>query len=374
MVVSKPGRDGQLCDSSAVDLSAYFLEIAATYDRRDGLVTNTQAMLTGAPELMAEHTPAGLVVQGSGGKGVATLTPWVGFFDPDETDSPQRGVYVVYIFSEDMEVLALTLNQGMEELRRQLGDARARDRLRVDADAIRAAVPARSRQTFADPIDLRSTGSRQRAYEAGNIACQTYEVGTLPSESQMRDDLAAMLALYADAVHAKRRLLLTSPGAVASPSAVRRRTNDNVLAQFRPKNDSDYVAHLQGRVINKSRRHETIVSQYGRIAGERGFIPTTEHPQDLVLRRDGITYVVEVKVVYNGNATDAVRAALGQLLGYKHFLYAPAAPPRLVALFSEPVGDAYVAFLEAHKVASIWWQDQSWRGSPVAREWQLAAM
>ena len=282
-----------------MDLSDYFFEIAATYDRRDGLGTDTQRMLSGAPALLAEHIPAGLIVRGSGGKGVATLTPWVGLFDPDETDNPQRGGYVVYIFSQDIEVLVLSLHQGMEELRSELGDAGARQRLQVDAAAIRAAMPAESLAGFTDQIDLRSKGSRQQAYEAGNIACRAYSVGALPSEAHMRDHLAAMTTLYADAVATKRRLLLTKPGAIASPSDVQHRFRDNTLAGFRPKNDGDYVAHLRGRVINKSRRHETIVAQFGQVARERGFTPTTEHPQDLVLRRDGSTYLIEVKVVYN---------------------------------------------------------------------------
>jgi hypothetical protein len=44
----------------------------------------------------------------------ATYTPWVGRFDPDETDSPQRGINVGFI-SEDLEAVVLTLNQGMDK-------------------------------------------------------------------------------------------------------------------------------------------------------------------------------------------------------------------------------------------------------------------
>jgi hypothetical protein len=36
-----------------------------------------------------------------------------------------------------------------------------------------------------------------------------------------------------------------------------------------------------------------------------------EHPKDPVLRRDGREWLVEAKVLYQGNATNAVRAALG---------------------------------------------------------------
>ena len=120
-----------------MNVSDYFLEVAATYDRREAMSSSAQNTLKRAPELLAEHAPAGIFIQGSGGKGLATHTPWVGFFNPDETDTPQRGLYVVYLFSEDMERLVLTLNQGMEYLRRRHGNTRARALLARDAEAIR---------------------------------------------------------------------------------------------------------------------------------------------------------------------------------------------------------------------------------------------
>jgi hypothetical protein len=59
-----------------------------------------------------QHVSGRIEVKGSGGQTSATFTPWVGFFDPDETSS-QFGVYVVYIFAEDLQSVALTLNQGI---------------------------------------------------------------------------------------------------------------------------------------------------------------------------------------------------------------------------------------------------------------------
>ena len=84
-----------------MDLGAFFADIAATYDRKLGFDSHAQIRLKEAGMLLAEHVPSGLLIQGSGGKGLATFTPWVGVFDPDETVSPQHGVYVVYLFGED---------------------------------------------------------------------------------------------------------------------------------------------------------------------------------------------------------------------------------------------------------------------------------
>ncbi len=79
------------------------------------------------------------------------------------------------------------------------------------------------------------------------------------------------------------------------------------LAHFRPKDDSDYLAQLAGRTIIKSRRHERLVRDYGEWSQSQGFVAsTTEHPRDLVLRRDGYEWLVEAKVLYRGNATEAV--------------------------------------------------------------------
>jgi hypothetical protein len=352
-------------DPGAVNLTDFFLQVGVEYDRMDGLNTPTQEMLKNAGEVLSEHTPGGMFIAGSGGRGMATLTPWVGWFDPDETDSPQRGVYVVYIFSENRERLALTLNQGMEYLRTEHGDKDARDLLRTDAEAIQSGLPEGSLARWSDPIDLGSAGARQKAYEAGNIACRMYDTADLPSESEMRDNLDEILGLYSAAVAVKRALLLAQPGAVSTPSAPRTTGSADPLANFQPKDSSDYAAHLTGRALLKSRKHESLVDEYGRFAASLGYVPSTEHPRDLVLRRGSIHVLVEAKVVYGGNATEAVRGAVGQLLSYSYFLYEGDNQPTQMALFTEPIGDAYVGFLEAQGIAAVWW-NRGWVGSHSA--------
>lgn len=142
---------------------------------------------------------------------------------------------------------------------------------------------------------------------------------------------------------------------------------DDPLVNFRPKDSSDYLAHVEGREMIKRRSHEALIADFGAWCISLGFeADTTLHPRDLVLRRPGEEWLVEAKVLYMGNATGAVRAALAQVLMYRFFLY-QRRRPRLLALFSEPVGDAYVGFLESHDVASVWRADDDrWWASSTA--------
>jgi hypothetical protein len=354
-----------------VDIASFLLEIATTYDRAAGMSTPAQRLLKRAGQELQQHVPGGIEVLGSGGRGVATFTPWIGFFDPDETTSPQSGVYVFYILSEDLQSVVLTLNQGITRLAEELGWPRARERLAADAATIREALPPNAVAGLDRRMRLGPGGARQRAYEAGNIVATRYDLNALPPEAQLRADLRRMMDLYQLAVATKRRLLQAHPGSIASASVLQQPADDP-LRDFKPKSSENYTAHLTGRVLTKTRRHERLLAQYGTWAAARGFAPSTlEHPKDLVLRRDGREWLVEAKVLYQGNATNAVRAALGQLYAYRHFLY-QTLQPQLVALFSEPIGDGYVAFLEACGIASVWKASRGWAGSTTATTWGIA--
>lgn len=155
---------------------------------------------------------------------------------------------------------------------------------------------------------------------------------------------------------------------VPVPPGPHERTPADPLKQFAPKNSSDYIAHLAGRVLVKSRAHEELVRNYGQWAKGRGFTPLTLHPRDLVLEHPGHEWLVEAKMIYDGNATEAVRAAVGQLFDYRHFFYVVPglSLPMLLALFSEPIGGAYVELLESLSIASVWRSAGSWAGSSGA--------
>ncbi|MDP6494894.1 MAG: DUF3578 domain-containing protein [Dehalococcoidia bacterium] len=307
-----------------------------------------------------------MTVLGSGGKGTATFTPWIGILDPDETEGPNHGIYPVYIWSQDLQLIALSLNQGIQALQKIHGYAGARSRLRDDADAIHAELPAELLVNFSDPLDLRSEGQRQLSYAAGNICCKTYDTSALPGNKELLDDLRLMLSLYALSIEAKQQLLIERPGVISTPGSPEGPKTDDFFANFKPKDDSDYRSQIEGREIVKSRRHESVVNDFAGLVESLGFAVSAPHPQDLVLMRNGEIFLIEAKVLYKGNAVAAVRSAIGQLLWYAHFHH-PDMKPNLVALFSEPVGAAAVEFLESIGIAGVWWSEGNWIGSPRAK-------
>ena len=61
------------------------------------------------------------LVKGSIGQGNWAAVPWICIFDKRVTTSAQRGVYIVYLLSEDGNTLYLTLNQGCTNYINSLG-------------------------------------------------------------------------------------------------------------------------------------------------------------------------------------------------------------------------------------------------------------
>jgi len=153
-----------------------------------------------------------------------------------------------------------------------------------------------------------------------------------------------------------------------APAELDERSPGDPLWHFAPKDASDYLSHIAGQELVKTRAHEELVRDYGQWAAGRGFKPFTLHPRDLVLEHAGGEWLIEAKMLYDGNATEAVRAAVGQLLTYRHFFYVlPRRPrPSLLALFSESIGIAYVQFLDSLSIVSVWRSASSWQGSSDA--------
>jgi hypothetical protein len=121
------------------------------------------------------------------------------------------------------------------------------------------------------------------------------------------------------------------------------RESSDPFSNFQPKDDADYRARIKSKLLVKRRSHESLITDFGKWSVGRGFVVETPHPRDLVLRKGRTEWLVEGKVLYGGNAAAAVRAALAQLLMYRHFLHG-SPPPKLAALFSAEVGDAFVRF------------------------------
>ncbi|TPW73036.1 MrcB family domain-containing protein [Schumannella sp. 10F1B-5-1] len=339
----------------------FITAVAATYERR--LDSDGHRILATAPDTLDPLLPAGYIVRSGGGKGRATLTPWFAVLDPDETSTPQDGMYVVYIFSADLRQVTLLLGQGATRLSDDRGWSVARERLLSDASTLRGALGS-AVDDLQDSFELGDRGKRALSYMAGGIVSKTYEVGALPDDSVLERDLARFMSLYVRARIERSNHAQLDPGSIVLPA---RPLVPSELA-FAPKSDEDYLVSIRGvEAVARSRRHETIVRELGEILEARGHeAGTNVHPIDLEVLALERRWMIEVKVVRNGDARAAVREAIGQLFEYRYFLRRDQ-PVTLTAAFSEPVGDAYVQLLQELGIEAIWKSRPRWEGTPDAR-------
>jgi MrcB-like, N-terminal domain len=334
-----------------------------------------QRALRDARGEIARAVPPGYRVRVSGAAQNLPHVPWLAILDEDVTTTAREGLYVVYLFAEQVDRAYLSMNQGVTAHLDRFSDLRGRARedaalaelereasiLRTDLGAVISGMET--------AITLGSTRFLGRGYEAANIAAIRYDVLSLPTESRLRADLDHLLDVYERTVAARDHLLVEQPGLFHTPSGERRerrsRRRPDRPPVFRPKDAGDYIAQVTAREQRRTRKHEALISRFGSHARDRGLtVATNVHPRDLTLRLNGKEVLVEAKTV-GPNAELAVRAAIGQLFAYRHLLYRQERKedPTLLAVFSEPIGDAFVELLNSLGIAAIWLDSGSWRGS-----------
>lgn len=151
-------------------------------------------LLRGSPPVAPRER---LRVQPSVGQGNWAKVPWIALMDERETTSTQHGVYVVYLFREDMSGLYVTFNQGVTELYSQ-DASRAKQLLRERAEQYRAHTHQLREHGFLldNTIDLHTTAALGRRYETSTIAHKFYGREALPPDDELVLDLEAVLVSY----------------------------------------------------------------------------------------------------------------------------------------------------------------------------------
>ena len=349
--------------------------VALGYARADGPGQAAQVALREQRAQLAERLPPGYRVRASGAAVNLPRVPWVAMLDEDVTTTAQEGFYLVYLFSADLQRAYLSMNQGVTAHRdrfKTLKDHRpaqaAIRELDRESHLLRGELQTDLSRLVAT-IDLKDDGFLARGYEAGNVIAQEYDMRALPDEATLRADLDRFLAIYKEVIEVRDRVLIEQPGQLHIPtrtltvSSPRPRPAQAPI--FRPKDASDYIANVPAQQQRRTRKHEELVRRVGEHARNRGWTPVTNvHPRDLIIRRASQKVMVEAKTVGN-NAEFAVRDAIGQLFAYRHFLYRERdePDPLLLALFSEPVGDAFVRLLAELGVDAAWLAGGEWKGS-----------
>jgi 5-methylcytosine-specific restriction protein A len=138
---------------------------------------------------------AGLIVQGSPGQGNWAAVPWIGVFDPAITTSATEGYYVVYLFHAQQPVVHLSLNQGTTVVREEF-QASARDILADRAQFMRKRLADYQTILGVTSIELGSTARLPGDYAAGHALGITYNLGSMPDEATLQNDLRNTIRAY----------------------------------------------------------------------------------------------------------------------------------------------------------------------------------
>lgn len=230
----------------------------------------------------------------------------------------------------------------------------------LDTEAVRPRVHARVQELFGDSFTPEDLAPRLRRGVPGEPAWQN-NLDSLYDRLKKSGILVTTRRGEPWALSSQGRQEAASYLEATGPTHEK-----DLLDNFRPKDSSDYLARLEGRELVKHRSHEKLIFGFGKYAASHGWTPRTDvHPRDLVLQKATVECLVEARIVYDGNVTDAVRAALAQLLMYQHFLY-ERQKPRLIALFDQPIGSAYTSFLARHDVSSVWRGGADWAEGSTA--------
>ena len=133
-------------------------------------------------------------VIGSVGMGKWASVPSIAIMNKNITTSTQRGYYIVYLFSEDMERLYLTFAQGITET--------SKDEMERIKEDIRQSIVMDDEVRKDDEIFL-GNGYRPKQYASSTAAYIRYDRNNMPSEEVLVSDLKNMIDYYEDYIELK---------------------------------------------------------------------------------------------------------------------------------------------------------------------------
>lgn len=161
------------------------------------------------------------LVKGAPGEGNWADVPWIGLFNPEITTSATQGIYIVYLFSTNLQAVYLSLGQGVTEIKGEFGRHREREMLRR-AELIRDRVPEHKGLFSAGPVSLGGTTPLAKDYDPAVAFYRSYKAGSLPSEKELQRDLSEIVGLYdlviarggTDSVETAKTLGTEDPGTI----------------------------------------------------------------------------------------------------------------------------------------------------------------
>ena len=150
------------------------------------------------------------LVAGSIGQGVWATIPWICIYDRSVTISAERGVYIVYLLSQDGNSLYLTFNQGCTDIENKVKEENIKKDISTKKEV--TAILQKTVNEIRENVNSRGFRSDNEIslgnnlpklgyyYEKGTVFYKEYKKGFVPDEIELQADLANMMQIYADYV------------------------------------------------------------------------------------------------------------------------------------------------------------------------------
>lgn len=141
-------------------------------------------------------------VRWSFGQGAWARIPWLALLDDRAAKATSDGVYVIYLFREDLSGVYATLNQGITRTKERLGAEAGRASIRQRSEVLRchATELGDAGFTLTNEIDLHTKHALGKDYQHGTVAHRLYESGRVPSTKALVSDLRLLLEAYDRAI------------------------------------------------------------------------------------------------------------------------------------------------------------------------------
>ncbi len=132
------------------------------------------------------------VVDASSGIGNPAKVPWVRISDKAQSPSAQRGWYVVLLVSADGQAAYLSLDMGVTRLSKEEVELKRNEGLRLLGEDFPQGLSDAQSTRFRREIRLSDPNLGKR-YEQGNVGAFEYSASTLPTDTELEDDIRWLL-------------------------------------------------------------------------------------------------------------------------------------------------------------------------------------
>ena len=329
--------------------------------------------------------PPGYIVKQSGVAHKLPYIAWVAVLDSDQTTTTQSGIFIVYLYTEDMSKLYLSLNQGFTAHRAKAETVkkllRKKSLHQMALESIISDTKTLKKQLIQDiskleknveTIDLKSDVELAEGYMAGHIAGFEYDLSNLDIEAKILSDLELLYPVYARACAVSDQNTLLNPESWTTTSGdneyKRSQISKNKTVnynEFNPKASTPVKVNWSKNTSVedfRSRKHEKLIEDFVAYVHQFNFKATNNKigKRDLLIKNsEDIEFLVEAKTVKT-DGEEAVRDAIGQLLAYRYEYYEKDYRPELIALFNLKISELWQGLLEELEIEWVFSHNGNW--------------